>query len=158
MSPVISPAGAVVIDANIPLAIVASEPGEPKASAAITRYAGLNYEFYAPGAILAETLYVLCGKLQDGNLTPMEHTQAIADLDAFMQMVNSPPNPESVLLLRAEAIRGTYSCRRSADGIYIALAEVLRTTQPAVLLTFDEDMAQQATKFAPTVRVDLLTI
>ena len=158
MNPVNSPAGAVVVDANIPLAIVASEPGEPNASAAITQYAGQNYEFYAPGAILAETLYVLCGKLQDGNLTPTEHRQAMYDLDAFMQMVRSPPNGESVLLLRAEALRGTYSCRRSADGIYIALAEALSTSRPTVLLTFDEDMAKQATNLAPTVRVDLLTI
>ncbi len=157
MTPVNSPAGAVVVDANVPLAIVASEPGEPNASAAITRYAGLNYTFYAPGAILAETLYVLCCKMQDGNLTPSEHAQAIADLDAFMQMVKSPPNGESRLLLRAETIRGAYSCRRSADGIYIALAEALSATLPTVLLTFDEDMAKQATKFAPTVSVELLT-
>ena len=156
MSLASSPSGAVVIDANIPLAIVASEPGEPIASAAITRYAGLNYEFFAPGAILAETLYVLCGKLQDGHLTPTEHTQAIQDLDAFMQMVKSPVNGESALTLRAEALRAAYSCRRSADGIYVALAEALSATRPTVLLTFDSDMAKQAANFAPTVRVDLL--
>src|SRR5437868_13260152 len=147
------PAGDVVVDANIPITIVTSEPGEPKVSAAINRYAGLNYDFYAPGAILAETLYVLCGKLQDGTLTPAEHAQAIQDLAVFMQMVKSPPNGESRLVLRAEAVRGNYTCRRSADGIYIALAEELTVTMPTVLLTFDADMAKQAANFAPTVMV-----
>jgi predicted nucleic acid-binding protein len=102
MSHVSSPTGAVVVDANIPIAIVTSEPGEPKETAAINQYAGQNYEFYAPGALLAETLYVLCGKLQDSNLTPTEHNQAIQDLDAFMKIVQSPPNGESVLMLRSE--------------------------------------------------------
>ena len=65
---------------------------------------------------------------------------------------------EGSLVLRAEEIRGSYSCRRSADGVYIALAEELTVIKPTVLLTFDEDMVKQALKNAPTVSVHLLTI
>ncbi len=149
--------GAVVIDANIPIAIAANEPGEPNATAAIAHYLGQQYEFYAPGAIVAETLYVLCGKLKDGSLTDIEHTQAIQDFSMFMRLVKSPPSGEGALILRAEAVRGTYTCRRSADGIYIALAEELATTHTTVLLTFDENMSRQASHNSPGVTVHLLT-
>ncbi len=150
--------GALVVDANIPIAIAANEAGEPQASAAIKHYLSLRYDFYAPGAILAEALYVLCGKLQDGTLTASEHTQAIQDVNIFMSMIQSSPKWEGSLVLRAEAIRGTYTCRRSADGIYIALAEELTAERPTILLTFDEDMSKQAAKHAPTVTVHLLTL
>ena len=56
-------------------------------------------------------------------------------------------------MARAEAIRAGYSCRRSADGIYIALAEQLTAVMPTTLLTFDQDMKSQAAKNAPTVTV-----
>lgn len=150
--------GAVVVDANVPIATVANEPGEPKATAAVNHYLSQGYAFYAPGALLAETLYVLCGKLQTGILTKAEHAQAIQELHLFMRLVKSPPSGEGALLLRAEALRGTYTCRRSTDGIYIALAEALAATYPTVLLTFDERMSKQATSKAPSVTVQLLTI
>jgi predicted nucleic acid-binding protein len=61
------------------------------------------------------------------------------------------------LLLRAEAIRGSYTCRRSADGVYIALAEALSATRPTVLLTLDEGIKRQAAANAPAVRVHIVT-
>jgi len=60
------------------------------------------------------------------------------------------------LIARAEEIRGGYSCRRSADGLYIALAEELSQSVPTELLTFDEDLPKQAAKNAPAVKVNLL--
>lgn len=158
MNPPTRAAGAVIVDANVPIAIAANEAGEPVARAAINHYLSLRYDFFAPGAILAEVLYVLCGKLQDGSLAESEHIQAVQDLDFFMGMFQASPKWEGSLVVRAEAIRGTYSCRRSADGIYIALAEELTTAGPAVLLTFDEDMSKQASRYSPTVTVHLLTI
>jgi predicted nucleic acid-binding protein len=101
---------------------------------------------------------VLCGKLQDGSLTVTEYTQAIQDFHLFMRLIKSPPDGEGALVLRAEEMRGTYTCRWSADGIYIALAEALSDTHSTVLLTFDEDMSKQAARNAPRVHLHLLTV
>lgn len=148
----------VVVDANVPIAIAANEPGERNAAAAITQYLSDRATFYAPGAIVAEVLYVLCGKQQDGSLTATEHLQAVEDFALFMGMVNSPPGGDGSLVRRADAVRGTYTCRRSADGIYIALAEHLATSYLTVLLTFDENLAKQTTRISPSIRVHLLTV
>lgn len=158
MTQATSPAGAVVVDANIPIAIVANEPGAPKASAAITRHLSNAYELYAPGVITAEVLFVLCRKLKEGLLTPAEHAQAVEDFELFMRIMKSPPGGEGSLVRRADSVRGAYACRRSADGIYIALAEELDATIATVLLTFDEDLAKQTTRYAPAVTVDFLTV
>jgi len=74
-----------------------------------------------------------------------------------LSFIQPHSNGEIALVLRAEAIRGLNSCRRSADGLYMTLAEELAQTRPTVLLTFDEDMAKQAARNAPTVTVELLT-
>ena len=151
-------AAAVVVDANIGIAMCTNEPGAANASTAVNQYVSQRFEFYAPGAILAETLYVLCGKLQDGILTAAEHMQAIQDFALFMRLVRSPPHGEGSLVLRAEAVRGTYTCRRSSDGIYIALAEELAASRPTTLLTFDEKMGKQTAREAPSVTVHLVTV
>ena len=52
----------------------------------------------------------------------------------------------------------SYGCSRSADGIYVALAEILAQTMPTVILTFDQNMQNQITRNAPTVTVQVLTI
>ncbi len=148
----------VVIDANVPIAIAANEPGEPNATAAINHYLVDQCALYAPGAIVAEVLYVLCGKEQDGSLTATEYLQAIEDFALFVAMVNSPPGGDGTLVRRAAAACGSYTCRRSADGIYIALAEHLATSYRTVLLTFDENMAKQAARISPAVTVHLLTV
>jgi predicted nucleic acid-binding protein len=154
--PTSSPTGATIIDASVAVTIVANEAGEPKATAAINRCLAAGSEFFAPGVLVSETLYVLCGKLHDGTLSAADHAQAVQDFYDFLGFVLPPPNGERSLVLRAEAIRGSYTCRRSADGIYIALAEELTAMKPTELLTFDEDMVKQAAKHAPTVSVQLL--
>jgi len=147
-------AGAVVIDANIAIAICAGETGRAaKASAELLRYSTAGYDFYAPGAIVAETLYILCGKLQQGLLTVPGHAQATADFQALMSKILPPPSGEAAIVLRAEAIRSGYGCSRSADGIYIALAEELALSMPSIILTFDQSMSNQASRHAPTVTV-----
>ena len=132
-------------------------PQQPQASARLAHYTALGYEFFAPGVLVSETLYVLCKKLEAGTLTLATHAQAITDFHTLLSFIQPPPNGEISLALRAEAIRGNYTCRRSADGFYIALAEELNASRPTVLLTFDEDMAKQAARNAPSVMVELLT-
>lgn len=153
-----TPVGAIILDASVAIAISARETGrEPKANAELLRYATAGYTFYAPGAVVAETLYVLCGKLQQGLLTPTEHTQAIFDFEILMANVLPPPDGEVSLISRTEAIRTGYGCSRSADGIYIALAEVLAQSVPSAIVTFDQNMQNQAARHAPTVTVQTLT-
>ena len=124
--PMSSEAGAVVLDASVTIAISSKEERkEAAASAEILRYSGPGYRFFAPGAIVTETLYVLCKKLDSGVLSSADHTQSVQDFHALMGRVLPPPNGDGALILRTDAIRGAYSCRRSADGVYIALAEEL---------------------------------
>jgi predicted nucleic acid-binding protein len=130
---------------------------EPQASAKLAQLTALGYEFFAPGLLVSESLYVLCKKLDSGLLTSANHAQAVSDFHTLMSFVQPAPQGEVSLVLRSEAIRGSYSCRRSADGLYIALAEELAATRPTILLTFDEDMAKQAARAAPAVTVELLT-
>ena len=151
--------GALVIDANIAIASCAREADkEAKANAAIVSYAGSGFSFYAPGVIVAETLYILCGKTQRGELTPAEHARAVLDFGTLMAHINPPPHGDASLIARAEQIRTGYGCSRSADGLYLALAEELSQTQPTFLLTFDADLQKQAVRNAPAVQVHLLTI
>ncbi len=157
-TPPSSPPPAVVLDASIAVAVTAKEATEPKVSAEINRYLAGGYEFFAPGVIVAETLYVLCGKLEnEKTLSPADHSKAVLGFHKLMGLLLPPPDGEISLVLRAEAIRGSYTCRRSADGLYIALAEWLTQTRPTVLLTLDVDMPKQAAKNAPTVKVQLIS-
>ena len=148
----------VTIDSNVLIAICAKEAGRHTlAHAELTAYANQGYDFYAPGYILGECLYVLCRKLEvDGTLTPVEHAAAIADLSTYMGMILPPPNGEASLVIRAEKIRSGYGCSRSADGIFIALAEELAATRTCKLLTFDTGFKNQASTNAPTVDVQEL--
>ncbi len=158
MTPKSNQPGAVVVDANIALSIAANEPSQPMISGEIEAYSQRGFEFFSPGVLVTETLYVLCGKLNDGTLSSSDHALAIKKLDLFLKNVSHSPGGDAKLLLRAEAIRGNYTCRRSADGIYIALAEELALVRPTVLLTLDADMYRQAGKNARSVDVRLLTI
>ena len=121
----------LTIDSNVLIAICAKEAGRHTlAHAELTAYATQGYQFYAPGYILGECLYVLCRKLEvDRTLTPAEHAAAVADLSTYMGMILPPPNGEASLVIRAEQIRSGYGCSRSADGIFIALAEELDLNQ-----------------------------
>ena len=133
--------GALVIDANITIALTAKETRrEAKALAEMARYAQLGYEWFAPGVIIAETLYILCGKKQSGALSTFDYATAVLGFQTTMASIQPPPNGDRALIARAEQIGEGYGCSRSADGIYIALAEELSQTRPTVLLTFDQNM------------------
>ena len=150
--------GAVIVDANVGVAIAAKETGrEALANAELRKYAAQGYEWYAPGAIATEALYALCQKYQAGLLTEVEYEKAVSAFEALMESLLPPPDGESALILRAYEIAKSYGCSRSADAVYIALAEELTKVRPIVLLTFDQDLPKQASKHAPTVIVRLLT-
>ena len=150
--------GAVAIDANGVIAISSREAGrDAKATAELTRYASLGYEWYAPGTIISETLYILCGKFAAGILSPSDYALAVQTFERTMKSILPPPSGDKSLIARAQQIGAGYGCSHSADGIYIALAEELALTRPAVLLTFDQGLARQAAKNAPTVIVKLLS-
>lgn len=151
--------GALVIDANITIALAAKEAGrETKALAEMVRYAQLGYVWFAPGVIVAETLYILCGKKQRGELSATEYAVAVLSFQTTMTSIIPPPNGDRALIARAEQIGENYGCSRSADGLYIALAEELSLTRPTTLLTFDQGVVNQADRNAPTVFVHVLTI
>ena len=157
-NPLMSKPGAVVVDANTAIALAARETAnEPQARAALAYYTSNGYLLFAPGVIVSETLFALCGKEQNGLLASAEYSQAVADFHVFMNTVLPPPNGEAALILRADQIRVSYGCSRSADAIYIALAEELSQTYTTRLLTFDRDLPKQAKRHAPSVSVHLLT-
>lgn len=148
----------VVLDANTGVAVAAKEAAtEAKAKAALAQYTNNGYLFYAPGVIISETLYALRNQMQNRLLTPTEHGQAVLDFEALMKSVLPPPNGDASLIVRADQICIGYGASRSADALYIALAEELSQTRPTYLLTFDRDLPKQAARNAPTVNVHLLT-
>src|SRR5690349_12418032 len=100
---------AIVLDASISVSVASKEAAtEPRASAEINRYSEAGYTFSAPGVIIAEKVYVLCGRLQDGTLSAADHIQPINDFYTMMRSILPPPQGEPSLILRAEAIRGSY--------------------------------------------------
>ncbi|MCW3094937.1 MAG: hypothetical protein JWL77_555 [Chthonomonadaceae bacterium] len=152
-----SSAGALVLDANVVIAISSKETGrDALATAEITNYVNLGYQLYAPGVIVAETLFVLCGKKNSGSLSLADYATAVVTFERVMASVLPPPNGDVSLIQRAEQIGNGYGCSRSADGIYIALAEELTATGPTELLTFDQGCPNQAAANAPTVTVKVL--
>ena len=157
-SPLTGNQGVVVVDANVAIALAAREVmKEPQARAALTYYSNSGYVLSAPGVIVSETLFVLCGKEQQRLLSPPQYVQAIVDFHAFMGGVSPPPSGEASLILRADQIRAGYGCGRSADAIYIAMAGKLSQTYTTLLLTFDQGIPKQAAQHAPFVTVHLLT-
>lgn len=149
--------GVVVIDANVSIAICAKEQNkQATAENALADYSVKGWVFYAPNVIVSEVMYVLCQKLQDGSLTSALYEKAVENF--YDQAINlfPPPNGEASLIKRAKEIRQGYGCSRSADGLYIALAEELALSNSVELLTFDKGFINQASKNAPTVKVNLL--
>lgn len=146
-----------VIDANALIALCAKEPGRYLlVQAEIITSAQNGGLFYAPNIIVGETLYALRRKLTDNALTAAEYLQAVQSLSIRMAAILPPPNGEASLIRRASQICDGYGASRSADAIYIALAEELSQTYTARLLTFDQDLPKQAARNAPTVTVHLL--
>ena len=151
------PAGAVVTDSNVVIAMTSVEAGRSSAAqSALSQYLLQGYALYAPAIAAYETLYVLCGKLASGLLTANDYRAAIAAFQRAMTTIKPPPNGEMSLITRAEQIAAGYGCSRSADSFYIALAEEFTRTVPTSLLTFDRDLPKQAARNAPTVQVHLL--
>src|SRR5438128_450958 len=104
--PPASSSGAVVVDANVLIAICAKEQDKrAQAEAALNDYAAGGWLFYAPGIVTGEVLYILCGKLQSGALTPADHEKAIQSFQAQMRAILPPPHGEGSLITRAEEIR-----------------------------------------------------
>ncbi len=138
---------AVVIDATVVIALCANEADKlANAEAKIKEYSGKGCTFYAPGVIIVECLFVFCRKLSDGVLTPVEHSSAVLSLMRLMRQIHPPPTGDKSLIERAEEIRGAFGCSRSADGIYLALAEELNAAMSTELVTFDAGMLNQAAR------------
>lgn len=149
--------GAVVIDANILIALCAKEPTEVTVRAELANYTNKNWAFYAPSLILSEVLFVLCKKAQNGIIDTATYKKAVEDFTDLMSAVLSPPKGDLALLVRAEEIRGGYSCLHSGDGFYLALTEELAQTEDAEFLTLDQGTVNVAAKNAPSVKVNLLS-
>lgn len=147
----------MTIDANVLIAICSKEIDKyDVAIQELTICARAGYIFYAPGVIIAESLYVLCKKLEKGLLSPVEHAEAVEDLSDLMSMIQPPPHGEGSLVKRAEEIRAGYGCSRSADGVYIALTEKLGESSRSELLTFDAYLLKQAEKTSPSTTIRFL--
>lgn len=150
---------AVVIDANILISLCSKEPLTfARANAAFNAYGQKGWAYHAPNVIVAEVLFILCQKLQNGQLTQTEHTEAIEFLMDYMALIVLPNDGDASLLPRAEEIRSGYGCSRSADGLYIALAEELAQSGTVELLTFDKGTVNQVANNAPSVTVNLLPV
>lgn len=149
----------VVLDASVAVAICAREADKiAQAQAAMDEYSQSGVQFHSPNVFVSEVLYVLCKQLNKSKLTVETHAQSITDFEKFLLLLEPNPMGDYPLMRRAEEIRGGYACPRSADGLYIALAEQLSATYETVLLTFDEDMPKQAARHAPSVTVRLLPV
>ncbi len=153
MSPMNNPK-ALITDANIIISVCSKEPMATTAKFALENYAKNGWEFFAPDIVVAEVLYILCQKLQNNLLTPKSYDEAIENFLDQMKVTQTPNDARFVK--RAKEIQNGYGCSRSADSIYIALAEDLTKTRIVELLTFDKGMINQAAKNAPTVTVKVL--
>ena len=124
----------------------------------MNEYVAKGCTFYAPAVIVAECLFVLCRKLKIGMLTATEHKNAVLSLISMMAAIHPPPVGDKSLIKRAEEIRATFGCSRSADGIYLALAEELAKTGSTEVVTFDAGMPSQAAASGFTPAIVLLPI
>jgi predicted nucleic acid-binding protein len=157
--PTTASAPKVTLDACFVIGYCAKEQNKyAKAKDQLEQYAKDGWEFFAPGVLIAESLYVFCRKKLEGSLTQDEYDKAVQSLDALMKAVKPPPSGDASLIVRAEQIRVNYGCGRSADSIYLALAEILTTLGTAELVTFDGGMDNQAKANVPSVKVNLLTV
>jgi predicted nucleic acid-binding protein len=146
----------VVVDASVLISLCSKEPGTYLVALAQMRdYRRNGWIAYGPGVLISETLFALCRKLQNAIITADQHARAIQHLLIRMRGILPPPQGDAALIERAEQIRGNCGCSRSADGLYIALAEELTRTRPTELVTFDAAMPAHAAVTAPTVTVRL---
>jgi predicted nucleic acid-binding protein len=147
----------VIVDANVVIALCAEEVDKlANAEAKMKEYSRNGCQFYAPGVLVAECLYVFCRKLQTGDFTAAEHSNAIIAFITMMAAINPPPSGDKSLIKRAEEMRGTLGCSRSADGIYLALAEELNKVARSEVVTFDNGMQSQVTSCSLALTVIVL--
>lgn len=149
-------AGIVIPDANILIALCAKEPKQSTAEKALEIYANDGWDFYAPNIIIAEVLYILCQKNQGGTLTDKAYEEAVENFQDQMKAIITIS--EATLIKRAFDIQKSYGCSRSADSIYIALAEHLAKSHIVEIVTFDSGLVNQAAKNAPTVKINVLPV
>lgn len=153
MSPTNNP-DALVTDANILISVCSKEPTAATVKNVLESCANNGWEFYAPNIIVAEVLYIFCRKLQNNLLTPRSYEEAIENFQDQMKVIQTPADAQYIK--RAKEIQNGYGCSRSADSLYLALAEDLAKTRTVEFLTFDKGMINQAAKNAPTVTVKVL--
>jgi predicted nucleic acid-binding protein len=135
----------------------AKESKQSKAEKALEKYANDGWEFYAPSIIVAEVLYILCQKHhQGGTLTNKAYEEAVDNFQDQMKAITTVS--DATLIQRAFEIQQSYGCSRSADSIYIALAEHLAKSNTVEIVTFDGGLVNQAAKNAPTVKVNVLPV
>lgn len=135
----------VVIDASVVIALCAKEADKiESAETKLLAYSKSGCDFYAPGVLIAECLFVFCRKLQAGELSPEDHGAAVGALEVLMSSIKPPPVLDASLVKRAEHFRGGLGCARSADGIYLAYAEALGKSAGVAIVTFDQSMKTQA--------------
>jgi predicted nucleic acid-binding protein len=104
----------------------------------------------------AEVLYILCQKHQGGTLTDKAYEEAVENFQDQMKAIITIS--DALLIKRAFEIQQSYGCSRSADGIYIALAEHLSNSYTVEIVTFDGGLVNQAAKNAPSVKVNVLPV
>jgi predicted nucleic acid-binding protein len=151
-------ARAIVLDASFIVAICAVETNRyAKAFALLQVEAAIGSNFFSPGVAIAESLFALARKRDDGTLDAARHSTAVKALDAIMKPVLPPPNGDKSLIIRAESLRMGYDRKHSADSIYLALAEDLQGAWTTEIVTFDKEMKEQAAKNAPSLTVNLLS-
>lgn len=148
--------GFVVVDANILISLCAKEPTQTTAKQALEKYAKDGWSFYAPNLIVAEVLYILCLKHQKNTLTRKSYKEAIKNFQDQIKVIQTID--DRILIKRATEIQKDYGCSRSADSIYIALAENLGKSNIVELLTFDNGFINQSAKNAPSVTIRVLPI
>ena len=119
----------------------------------LTYYGAYGWDLYMPGVGIAEVLYVLCKKLQEGIITGGEYARALSSFMALMTVIKPSPNGDMTLIQRAEQIRTGYGCSRTSDGLFLALTEQLTSQGAAEIATFDIGMKNQAATNAPSVNV-----
>lgn len=98
----------------------------------------------------------MCQKYQAGTLTDIAYEESVKNFQDQMKAVKTISDAD--LIKRAFEIQQSYGCSRSADGIYIALAEHLAKTHTVEIVTFDGGLVNQAAKNAPSVKVNVLPV
>jgi predicted nucleic acid-binding protein len=148
----------VVVDASFLVGLCAKEPDKHGAAeATLVACDARGCTVYAPHLAVMEVLYALCRKLVDGRMSGVDYEDALGNLQSLLTAIEFPRDGDASLIAAAERIRAGYGCSRSADSMYIALAEELAARGPVELLTFDAAQARQAAATAPSVTVTLLT-